>query len=70
MPEVAWQYLKASLQDEVEERGKTDRGKGEEEKGKTVEGRVQIMRQVVLVILLSPEAWIPCGRSCTAFLRP
>ena len=68
MPEVAWQYLKASLQDEVEERGKTDRGKGEEEKGKTVERWVQ--DQVVLVILLSLEAWIPCGRSCTAFLRP
>lgn len=70
MPEGAWQYLKASLQDQVEEKGETDRGKGEEDKAKTEEGRVQIMRQAVLVVLLSPEAWVPCGGSCAASLRP
>lgn len=38
MPEVAWQYLKAPLPDEAEEKGKIDRGEGGEEKAKTVEG--------------------------------
>lgn len=36
MPEVAWQYLKAPLRDEVE-KDDIDREKGEEEKEKTVE---------------------------------
>lgn len=38
MPEETWQYAKAPLPDEVEEKDKMDGGKGEEEKAKTVEG--------------------------------
>ena len=56
--------MEALLPDEVEEKDKIDRGKGEEEKAKTVEGWVEVMGHMALVVPLLPAAWVSWGLSC------